>query len=152
LAKPAEVKRTWYLVDATDIPLGRLASQIAVILMGKNKPIYTPNVDTGDYVVVINAAKVKTHRQRSAENTRRTTTTSRSTTVAYAPVPTGVMHREQFPTEMVERASGACFRKEHVGRQIVWQALTSTKTKSTSKSRPEARRSRRLRNKEKDHG
>ena len=59
MAKPAEVKRNWYLVDATDIPLGRLASKIAIILMGKNKPTYTPNVDCGDYIIVINASKVK---------------------------------------------------------------------------------------------
>ena len=59
LAKPLEIKRNWYLVDATDIPLGRLASKIAVILMGKNKPTFTPNVDCGDYIVVINASKVK---------------------------------------------------------------------------------------------
>ncbi len=58
LAKPREVKRTWYVVDATDKPLGRLASEVAVVLMGKNKPTYTPNVDCGDYVIVINAKKV----------------------------------------------------------------------------------------------
>lgn len=58
-AKPGEVEREWLLVDATDIPLGRLASQVASILRGKNKPQYTPHVDTGDFVVVVNASKVK---------------------------------------------------------------------------------------------
>ncbi len=58
-AKPAEVQRDWYVVDATDKTLGRLASQIAHRLRGKHKPEYTPHVDTGDYVVVINAAKVR---------------------------------------------------------------------------------------------
>ena len=58
LAKPLEVKRTWYVVDAKDKPLGRLASEVAIILMGKNKPSYTPNVDCGDYVIIINAKKV----------------------------------------------------------------------------------------------
>lgn len=58
-AKPGEVKREWLLVDATDIPLGRLASEVASILKGKRKPQYTPNVDTGDFVVVVNASKVK---------------------------------------------------------------------------------------------
>lgn len=58
-AKPGEVEREWLLVDATDIPLGRLASEVASILKGKRKPQYTPNVDTGDFVVVINASKVK---------------------------------------------------------------------------------------------
>ena len=58
-AKPAEVQRDWYLVDATDKTLGRLASEIAHRLRGKHKPEYTPHVDTGDYVVVINADKVQ---------------------------------------------------------------------------------------------
>ncbi len=52
-------KREWYVVDATDQPLGRLASKIAVILQGKHKPTYTPHFDVGDYVIVVNAEKVK---------------------------------------------------------------------------------------------
>ena len=58
-AKVDEVSRRWYVVDATDRPLGRVASQVATILRGKNKPEYTPHVDTGDFVVVVNAEKVK---------------------------------------------------------------------------------------------
>ena len=58
-AKPAQVQRNWYLVDATDKALGRMASEIAGRLKGKHKPIYTPHVDTGDYIVVINAEKVR---------------------------------------------------------------------------------------------
>lgn len=58
-AKPAEVRREWYLVDATDKTLGRLAAEVASRLRGKHKPEYTPHVDTGDYIVVINAEKVK---------------------------------------------------------------------------------------------
>ena len=60
-AKPAEVipLRKWWVVDATDQPLGRLASRIAMVLRGKNKPIFTPHVDTGDFVIVINATKAK---------------------------------------------------------------------------------------------
>lgn len=57
-AKPKEVKRDWYLVDATDKVLGRLAAEVAHRLRGKHKPEYTPHVDTGDYIVVINAEKV----------------------------------------------------------------------------------------------
>ena len=57
-AKPATIKRDWYLIDATDLILGRLSSQIATILRGKNKTSYTPHMDCGDYVVVINADKV----------------------------------------------------------------------------------------------
>ncbi|MBO5997379.1 MAG: 50S ribosomal protein L13 [Alphaproteobacteria bacterium] len=57
-AKPSTIKRDWYLIDATDLVLGRMASQIATILRGKNKTSYTPHMDCGDYVVVINADKV----------------------------------------------------------------------------------------------
>lgn len=59
ITKPAEVKREWFIVDASDQILGRLSSQIAKILRGKNKPIYMPHVDTGDYVIIINAEKIK---------------------------------------------------------------------------------------------
>ncbi|MEA4926718.1 MAG: 50S ribosomal protein L13 [Syntrophomonadaceae bacterium] len=59
MAKPAEVDRKWYLIDATDQTLGRLSSEVASILRGKHKPIYTPHVDTGDYIIVINASKIK---------------------------------------------------------------------------------------------
>ena len=58
-ATPADVKRDWYVVDATDKTLGRLATEIALRLRGKHKPEYTPHVDTGDYIVVINADKVR---------------------------------------------------------------------------------------------
>ena len=58
-AKPAEVKRDWFVVDAEGKTLGRLASEIALRLRGKHKPIYTPHVDTGDYIVVVNAEKVR---------------------------------------------------------------------------------------------
>ena len=58
-AKSSEVQREWLIFDATDIPLGRLATEVATRLRGKHKPEYIPNVDTGDYIVVINADKVK---------------------------------------------------------------------------------------------
>lgn len=59
-AKKTDIERKWYIVDAKDAIIGRLASKIATHLRGKNKPIFTPNVDTGDFVIVINAEKVKT--------------------------------------------------------------------------------------------
>ena len=59
MAKPTEVERKWYVVDADGVTLGRLAAEVASILKGKKKPIYTPHVDTGDYVIVVNADKVK---------------------------------------------------------------------------------------------
>ena len=58
MAKPEEVKRKWFVIDAEGKVLGRLASQIAKILMGKHKPTYTPHVDTGDFVIVLNAEKI----------------------------------------------------------------------------------------------
>ena len=58
MAKPAEIERKWLLVDAANVPLGRVASQVADILTGKNKTIYTPHVDCGDFVVVINSDKL----------------------------------------------------------------------------------------------
>lgn len=58
IAKPAEVQRNWYLVDAEGKTLGRLATEIATILRGKHKPTFTPHVDTGDYVIIVNADKV----------------------------------------------------------------------------------------------
>ena len=59
MASTAAVERKWYVVDATGYTLGRLSSEIAKILRGKNKPIYTPHIDTGDYVIVVNAGKIK---------------------------------------------------------------------------------------------
>jgi len=59
MANPDKIERKWYVIDATGHTLGRLSSEIAKILRGKNKPEYTPNVDIGDYVIVVNADKVK---------------------------------------------------------------------------------------------
>ncbi len=58
VAKPNDIKRSWHLIDAAGQPMGRVASDIARLLRGKHKPIFTPNVDTGDFVVVVNAEKV----------------------------------------------------------------------------------------------
>ena len=59
IAKPADIERKWYVIDAEGKTLGRLASEAAAILRGKKKPIYTPHIDTGDYVIIINAEKVE---------------------------------------------------------------------------------------------
>ena len=59
MASPATIDRKWYVVDAEGMTLGRLASEVAKVLRGKNKPIFTPHIDTGDYVIVVNADKVK---------------------------------------------------------------------------------------------
>ena len=116
MAKPAEVKRNWYLVDATDIPLGRLASKIAIILMGKNKPTYTPNVDCGDYIVVINASKVKLtgndpEHKKNYYNVSGYNGVLRTRSA-------GVMKKE-FPVELIERSVWGMVPKGPLGRQIV---------------------------------
>lgn len=59
MASPSTIERKWYVVDATGYTLGRLASEVAKVLRGKNKPIFTPHIDTGDYVIVVNAEKIK---------------------------------------------------------------------------------------------
>ncbi len=59
MASPSTIDRKWYVVDAADMTLGRLASEVAKVLRGKNKPIFTPHMDTGDNVIVINASKIK---------------------------------------------------------------------------------------------
>lgn len=115
IAKPAEIKRNWYLVDATDIPLGRLASKIAMIIMGKNKTIYTPNVDCGDYVVVINASKVKlTGDAEHKKNYYNVSGYNGGLRTRSA----GTMKRE-YPVEMVERAVWGMVPKGPLGRQMI---------------------------------
>ena len=59
MASPATIERKWYVVDATGYTLGRLAANVAAVLRGKNKPTFTPSLDTGDYVIIVNAGKVK---------------------------------------------------------------------------------------------
>lgn len=114
IAKPNEVERKWYVIDATNKPLGRLASEVAVILMGKNKPSYTPNVDCGDFVIIVNAEKVglsgdKVHTKKYYNNSQyagglRTRTAGEML--------------EKYPVEMVERSVWGMIPKGRLGRQI----------------------------------
>lgn len=67
--RPHEIQRRWWVVDAADKPLGRLASEVARILRGKHKPIYTPHLDTGDYVVVLNASRVRLTGRKADQKT-----------------------------------------------------------------------------------
>ena len=114
IAKNSEIQRKWYVVDATNKPLGRLCSQVAQVLSGKVKPIYTPNVDCGDYVIVINADKVslsgdKIHNKKYYHASG---------------FPGGLRTRtagemiKNFPTEMVERSVHGMLPKGRLGRQI----------------------------------
>ena len=114
IANAKTVTRKWYVIDATNLPLGRLASEIARHLTGKNKPIYTPNVDCGDYVIVINAGKVSlsgdAEHKKTYYNASGWARGIRSRTA-------GVMRRE-FPVEMIERAVHGMCPKGRLGRQI----------------------------------
>ena len=116
IAKPRELERKWYIVDATDKPLGRLASEVAVILMGKNKPIYTPNVDCGDYVIIINAKKVALSGNNKLKNK------------VYYNVSgyNGGMRRrtagemlDKYPCEMMERSIHGMLPKGKLGRSMI---------------------------------
>lgn len=114
IAKANEIQRKWYVIDAADKPLGRLVSQVAQILTGKVKPIWTPNVDCGDYVIIINAEKVslsgdKIHNKKyynvsGYDGGLRTRTA-------------GTMLKE-FPCEMIERSVHGMVPKGRLGRQI----------------------------------
>lgn len=113
MAKPLELKRAWYVVDATDIPLGRLASKVAQILMGKTKPIFTPNEDTGDYVIIVNASKVKM--TGDAEHKKNYYNVS-GYNGGLRTRSSGTMLRE-YPVELVERAVWGMMPKGPLGRK-----------------------------------
>lgn len=114
-ARPEDVERDWYIVDATHGVVGRLASQIAPILRGKHKPIYTPHVDTGDFVVVINADKVRFtgNKETDKEYFRYTGYPGGGRTV------TPQEAREQDPTFMVRKAVQGMLPKNKLGRKML---------------------------------
>ncbi len=117
IAKPAETKRAWYLVDAKDAVLGRLASQVAQIIMGKNKPTYTPNTDVGDYVVVINASKIKLTGRDEGEHKKNYYNVSEYNG-GLRTRSSGTMRRD-FPEEMITRAVWGMIPKGALGRQMI---------------------------------
>jgi large subunit ribosomal protein L13 len=114
IANAQTVTHKWYVIDATDLPLGRLATQVAMILMGKTKPTYTSNVDGGDFVIIINAEKVglsgnKVENKKYYNNSQyagglRTRTA-------------GVM-LDKYPEEMVERSVWGMLPKGRLGHQM----------------------------------
>lgn len=113
--KAADIEREWHLVDATDLPLGRLASEIASILKGKHKAIYAPHADTGDFVVVINAEKVAV-------------TSDKSRTKIYyrhSGYPGGIKAesfeslRDRRPEAVIERAVRGMLPKNRLGRKML---------------------------------
>lgn len=113
-AKPGEVEREWLLVDATDMVLGRLASEVAQILKGKRKPTYTPHVDTGDFVVVINADKVRLtgNKENQKNYYSHTGFPGGLKEVAYATM------MAKHPTRIIEKAVRGMLPKNTLGRAM----------------------------------
>ncbi len=113
-AKKEEVQRQWYVIDATDQVLGRLASKVAKILRGKHKPIYTPHVDTGDYVIIINAEKVRLTGKKMTDKVY----------VRYSGYPGGERTLtpkdilKKHPERLVEMAVRGMLPKNRLGRQM----------------------------------
>ncbi len=114
IAKTEEIQRKWYVIDATDKPLGRLASQVAQVLIGKNKPIWTPNVDCGDYVIIINAEKVGL----SGDKLHTKKYFNVSGFAGGLRTRTAEVMINKYPTEMVERSVHGMVPKGRLGRQI----------------------------------
>lgn len=113
MARPLEVERRWYVVDAEGQTLGRLATEIARILRGKNKPQYTPHVDTGDFVVVVNAEKVVVTGKKAEQKVYR----------RHSGYPGGLKETsyermmERRPTEILRRAVKGMMPKTRLARQ-----------------------------------
>lgn len=114
MAKAIDVQRKWYVVDAEGQTVGRLASEIAKILRGKNKPTYTPHVDTGDYVIVVNAEKVKFTGKKLTDKTYfRHSGYQGGTTFTTA----GQM-LEKFPVRVIEHAVKGMLPKNKLGADM----------------------------------
>ena len=114
--KKTDVAKNWYVVDASNKPLGRLASEIAVVLMGKNKPQYTPNFDNGDYVIVVNCSKVwltgdKIHKKLYFDN--------KSNNYGGLRTRTARVMKKGYPTEMIRRAVRGMLPKGPLGKEML---------------------------------
>jgi large subunit ribosomal protein L13 len=113
-AKPSDVDRKWYVVDATNEVVGRLASRIARILRGKHKPMYTPHIDTGDFVVVVNADKARFTGRKETDKTYR----------SYSGYPGGEREvtveevRENHPDRLISNAVKGMLPKGKLGRAM----------------------------------
>ena len=114
MQKKETVSRNWYVIDATNLTLGRLATKVASVLRGKHKPTYTPHIDCGDYVIVVNADKVnltgKKLDQKVYYNHSGYTGGLRERTAR--------VMKEQYPVEMVERAIKGMLPHNRLGRQM----------------------------------
>lgn len=114
-ATPRDIQRRWYVVDAKDQVLGRLASQVATILRGKHKPIFTPHVDTGDFVIVINADKV----QLTGNKLDKKVYHRHTGYIGGIKSETAREVLERRPTELVEAAVRRMIRRSPLGRQMM---------------------------------
>jgi large subunit ribosomal protein L13 len=112
-AKPDEIRHDWHVVDAAGIPLGRLASAVAQLIRGKHKPTFTPHMDGGDFVVVVNAARVKLS-GRKAEQKRYFSHSGYMGHESFTPV-AGVL--EKAPARVIERAVFGMLPKNSLSRQ-----------------------------------
>ncbi|TDB91299.1 50S ribosomal protein L13 [Actinomadura sp. KC216] len=112
--KPADVQRQWYVIDATDVVLGRLASQVAQLLRGKHKPIYAPHLDTGDFVVIVNAEKVALSGNKLEQKRayRHSGYPGGLRSVTYADL------LEKHPERAVEKAIKGMLPKNSLGRKM----------------------------------
>jgi len=114
MQKKETIKRNWYVVDATGVPLGRLASKVASVLRGKNKPTYTPNIDCGDYVIVVNANKVVLTGNKLNDKMY----------YNHSMYPGGLRERNaktminEYPEEMIERAVKGMLPHNRLGRAM----------------------------------
>jgi large subunit ribosomal protein L13 len=113
--KPGDVQRQWHVIDATDVVLGRLASQAATLLRGKHKPIYAPHVDTGDFVIVVNAEKIHVTGQKLDQKLYH----------SHSGFPGGLRTRtlrtqlERRPTEVLRKAVKGMLPRNRLARQQI---------------------------------
>ena len=114
VVKPSDINRKWYVVDAPDIPLGRLASKVSFILTGKAKPTYQPNIDTGDYVIIVNAQKVLLTGNKLNDKKYYNV----SGYLGGLRTRSAKVMKESYPVEMVERAVWGMLPKGRLGRQM----------------------------------
>ncbi len=115
MAKPNEIDRKWYVIDAEGKVLGRLASEVATILRGKHKPIYTPHVDTGDYVIIINADKVRLTGKKLEQKEYRYHTGYPG---GLRSIPYSRMMKEN-PEKAIQLAVKGMLPKNRLGRQMI---------------------------------
>ncbi len=114
MQKKETVERKWYVIDAKDVALGRVASKAAHILRGKHKPTYTPHIDCGDYIIIINAEKVQLTGNKLVDKKY----------YSHSGYPGGLRERtakemvEKYPVEMVEKAVKGMLPKNRLGRQM----------------------------------